>query len=80
MPKTTKAGVTVMVQMGVVMGASMIPEKKVPVSVVHPECNEVGEVEAVVKPIGKSNFKFKISPPDGNSGANISSENQDCSP
>lgn len=51
MPKTTKAGVTVMVQMGVVMGASMIPEKKVPVSVVHPECNEVGEVEAVVKPI-----------------------------
>ena len=80
MPKTTKAGVTVMVQMGVVMGASMIPEKKVLVSVVHPECNEVGEVEAVVKPIGKSNFKFKISPPDGNSGANISSKNQNCSP
>ena len=62
MPKTTKAGVTVMVQMGVVMGASMIPEKKVPVSVVHPECNEVGEVEAVVKPTGKSNLYFKIFP------------------
>ena len=56
MPRTTKAGVTVMVQIWVVMGASMIPEKKVPVSVVHPECNEVGEVEAVVKPIGKSKF------------------------
>ena len=48
MPKTTKAGVTVMVQMGVVMGASMIPEKKVLVSVVHPECK--AEAEAVLKP------------------------------